>query len=247
MTPLPPLSPPSTHSFCWLLRSGRTTALVGLLMGAATSPLAYAQDPPQVQRLHRKAVPQPSASPQSTDGGDEGVAALQVRRITRVPREDDGGGVELRGSAMDTRTLPTGFNRPLKPGQAQAERDGAVAADPGQPEGDAMETATENDAEAASEETGQLIAVAIAAAQVSAASQGRVLARSAVKTPTLPKHFVFRAPVRNRKITSRYGMRHHPMDRKKKRRGRKRRKKMHKGIDYGAPKGTPILRPGPVK
>ena len=61
------------------------------------------------------------------------------------------------------------------------------------------------------------------------------------KKDKLPSYFVFKKPVRNHRVTSRYGLRYHPLERKK----RKKRKKMHKGIDYGAPKGTPILSTGP--
>jgi murein DD-endopeptidase MepM/ murein hydrolase activator NlpD len=50
-------------------------------------------------------------------------------------------------------------------------------------------------------------------------------------------HFVFRWPVKNVRVTSRYGIRRDPKKRKKRR--------MHKGTDLGGRKGTAVLATGP--
>lgn len=50
-------------------------------------------------------------------------------------------------------------------------------------------------------------------------------------------HFVFRWPVKNVRITSRYGMRKDPKKRK--------RRRMHKGTDFGGRRGTPVLSTAP--
>lgn len=51
--------------------------------------------------------------------------------------------------------------------------------------------------------------------------------------------FTFVCPLSRPRVTSPFGMRKDPKHRKK--------KKMHKGIDYGAPRGTPVVATGPAK
>ncbi len=50
-------------------------------------------------------------------------------------------------------------------------------------------------------------------------------------------HFVFKWPVKNVRVTSRYGVRRDPKKRK--------RRRMHKGTDFGGRKGTAVLATGP--
>ena len=213
-----------------------------LLLLGSLSPAA-AQDPPETHRLNREA-------PRGGEASREGAASsVKVRRIVRTPRE------VKADSELEARVTPAGFNRPPEPGaevdaeaaEALSAREKGEAEDHDAEEGDAMETTTDSDVDAASDETDQLIASALVVARSEAVTRGRVLAREEAaleeEDEAIPDHFVFRAPMRNRKVTSGYGYRYHPLE--KRRRGRKRRKKLHKGIDYGAPKGTPILATGP--
>jgi murein DD-endopeptidase MepM/ murein hydrolase activator NlpD len=52
------------------------------------------------------------------------------------------------------------------------------------------------------------------------------------------KHFVFAWPVKKARVTSRFGMRRHP---------KLKRRKMHKGTDFGGPKGKRVHATGPGK
>lgn len=61
--------------------------------------------------------------------------------------------------------------------------------------------------------------------------------RSATKAET--GRFVFQWPVKHRRITSRFGMRRDPKRRK--------RRRMHKGLDLGGPSGIPVVATGPGK
>jgi murein DD-endopeptidase MepM/ murein hydrolase activator NlpD len=51
-------------------------------------------------------------------------------------------------------------------------------------------------------------------------------------------HFTFRAPLDHMRMTSPFGMRMHPKLKKR---------LLHKGVDFGAPKGTPVKATGPGK
>jgi murein DD-endopeptidase MepM/ murein hydrolase activator NlpD len=54
----------------------------------------------------------------------------------------------------------------------------------------------------------------------------------------LSASFVFAYPVKKARVTSHFGMRRHP---------KLRRRKMHKGTDFGGGRGTPVLATGPAK